>query len=63
MYQAREPRTPMEWQQENRERKYAEQDRREWQARFEESPTTERTDNEKDRPNSGLRQVPDAGTD
>ena len=38
MHLARQPKTPMEWQQENRERMYAAEERREWQARFDEAP-------------------------
>lgn len=42
MHLAREPRTPMELAQERVERMYSEQDRREWESRFEEAPAEER---------------------
>lgn len=55
MHQARQPATPMEWSQEIRERMYAEQERHEWQARFEEAPTDERTDDANDTDSPDIR--------
>lgn len=51
MHLVPQPTTQIEWAQERVERKLAEQDRREWESRFEEVPA-ERADDETDRPNS-----------
>ena len=50
MHLARQPKTPMEWQQENRERMYAAEERREWQARFEEAPAPDEPEQQPEQP-------------